>query len=233
MMLRNPTHSFSLIMMIFDDELEEVPESTCTHVFERDGHSCWLCGETSRTVNIAHQIPASASEHPFPLLRDNGTISISSLSHCDNLIPLCPTCHTEYDMAFPDWIMVPDSDTLNQYLEHEKKDYHHRHLLSQTSKNPFPRTLPTIDRSNVIYHPLILSTQFRLDRIRTDLPMNWRGDPATVIHRAALRGLMDSNPIQQMHFRNRTFQRGVQPIYQSLIGDLMRLWARAAPRGRL
>jgi hypothetical protein len=218
--------------MIYDDEIEGISESIRNHVFERDGYACWLCGETSTTVDIAHQIHASASKHPFPLFKANGTIDIPFLSHCDNLIPLCPTCHAEYDLAFPEWIMVPDSHTLNRYLEHEKSDYDHRLLVSQTSQDSLPRTFPSIDRNKVLYHPFILSTQFRLGRIMTEWPKNWQGDPTTVIHRAASHGLLDSNPIQPIRLGDRTFQRGVQPVYQSLIGDLIRLWARAAPRGR-
>ena len=85
--------------MIFDDSDhdEDITESTRNNVFERDGHICWLCGDTSTTVNIAHQINAAASRHPFPLFQANGTIGIPHLSHPDNLIPLCPTCHAEYD----------------------------------------------------------------------------------------------------------------------------------------
>ena len=238
MLCNNLTHNTtqSPINMTSDneiDEIEDVSETIRNLVFERDGDACWLCGETSTTVNIAQQINASAERHPFPSFTANGTIDIPFLSHPDNLIPLCPTCHTQYDLSFPEWIMVPDSHTLNEYLKHENMDYDHRLLVSKTSQNPPPRTLPIIDRTKILYHPIILSTQFRLRRIENEWPRNWQGDPATVIHRAALRGLLDSNPIQPIFFGGRKFQRGVQPIYQQLIGELIRLWARAVPRGRL
>jgi len=218
--------------MIFDYELEleGIPETTRDLIFERDGYACWLCGDTSH-LNIAHQIHASAFRHPFPLFKENGTISIPDLSHSDNLFPLCPSCHTGYNLAFPNWIMVPDADTLRKYLEHEEEDYNYR----QKSLESLPRTLPSIDRTKVLYHPAILSTQFQVHMSKVKPVSRWRkhwlGEPTTVIHRAAWHGLLDSNPIQQIRSGRRTFQRGVPPVFQSLIGDLVRLWARAAPRG--
>jgi hypothetical protein len=158
---------------------EDVTDSTRDKVFKRDGKVCWLCGDPSPIVNIAHQIHTAASEHPFPLFKANGTITIPDLSHPDNLFPLCPSCHAGYDSTFPEWIMIPDTDTLHQYLEHEKKDFDHRQL----SEVSLPRTLPSIDRTKVIYHPSILSTQFYLQRlgIGSELPKHWPGLPPSSI----------------------------------------------------
>ena len=217
---------------MFDDE--DITESTHDLVFDRDGYACWLCGDTTTSINIAHQIQAAASRHPFPLFKANGTIAIPDLSHPDNLLPLCPTCHSEYDLTFPEWIMVPDADTLKQYLEHEKEDYDHRLHVSLTSQICLPRTLPSIDRMKVFYHPAILSTYVNLQKYKSEWPKHWLGEPTTVIHRAAWCGLLDSTPIQpiQLGLGNRTWHRGVQPIFQTLIGELIRLWARPAPRGK-
>ena len=63
-------------MMIYDDEIEGVSEVTRNMVFDRNGFDCWLCGETSTTINIAHQINASAERHPFPSFTANGMINI-------------------------------------------------------------------------------------------------------------------------------------------------------------
>ena len=59
-MLRNPllllfsVHTLKINMIFkFDDELEDVTESTCNLVFERDGHICWLCGDPSTMLTKA------------------------------------------------------------------------------------------------------------------------------------------------------------------------------------
>ena len=200
--------------MFFDDD-EDITEAVREAVFERDGDDCWLCGATSPSIHISHQIPASAFRHPFPLFKANGTIDIPDLSHPDNLIPLCGSCHLGYNASFPEWIMVPDADTLRHYIEHEKEDYE-RHQ---------GRTLPSIDRTKILYQPLILYDNFQLRRIGVDWPKHWRGDPTTVIHRSAWHGILDSNPIQPIGL-GRNFHRGIEPVYPRLIGELMRLWRR-------
>ena len=237
--LSSESESLIALNMNFNDEfdLEDVDEHTRDVVLDRDGDACWLCGDTSTaSINIAHHIHAAASKHPFPSLKDNGTIAIPHLSHPDNLLPLCPTCHTKYDSTFPEWIMVPDVDTLKQYLEHEKEDYDHRLYISQTSQKFLPRTLPSIDRTKVLYHPAILSTHLDLEMyFKSKWPKHWLGDPTTVIHRAAWHGLLDSTPVQpvRLGFGDRAFQwqRGIQPDFQILIGKLIRLWARPVPKG--
>lgn len=122
--------------------------------------------------------------------------------------------------------------TLNRYLEHEEKDYNHRLHVSLSSQNSLPRTLPSIDRMKVSYHPAILSTQYRFGPEALQWPKHWLGEPTTVIHRAAWRGLLHSNPIEPVRLGDRNFQRGIDPILQRKIVDFIRLWARAAPRSR-
>jgi hypothetical protein len=219
--------------MFFDDE--DITESIRDAVFDRDGESCWLCGDETTGVNISHQIHAAAFRHPFSSFKANGTIGIPDLSHPDNLIPLCGSCHIAYDMPFPEWIMVPDADTLRQFIDHELNDYERRQSPQAGSLQGQGRTLPDIDRKKVLYHPVVLYDKFNTTKkIATDRPIHWQGDPTTVIHRSAWHGLLDSNPIQPIHLgmgaTSRTFHRGIQPIFPSLIGKLIRLWARPVPR---
>lgn len=84
---------------------ESLIDYTREHVFERDGHACWLCNHES-TLHIAHQIDSTAFRR-FSQLQKDGTIpsEVTNLSHVDNLFPLCPNCHAGYDAAFPDWIL--------------------------------------------------------------------------------------------------------------------------------
>jgi hypothetical protein len=212
-----------------------VTKATRELVFARDGYECWLCGDvspTNGTINITHQIHAAASNHPFPLFKANGTIAIPNLSHQDNLFPLCTSCYTGYNLEFPEWIITPDTDTLNKYLEHEEEEYDHRLLVSQTSRTSLPRTLPSIDRTKVFYHPAILSPNLQLQRFDVSKwPKHWLGDPTTVIHRAAWHGLFDSNPIAPIRVgRKSVWKRGVQPVFQDQVAKLVRLWARPVPK---
>ena len=94
--------------MIIDDDttdrdFEFIPENTKKLVFERDGKECWLCGQTSADLGIAHQIQPSALKHPFAAYKANGMIpKYIDLSHHDNLFPLCSFCHLLYDVAYPE-----------------------------------------------------------------------------------------------------------------------------------
>ena len=228
------THSIFPKVMNFDDPAS-VSESTRRKVFDRDGDECWLCGHKSESINIAHQIHASAWRYPFPEFISNGTIPTRiDLSHCDNLIPLCASCHVSYDAVYPEWIIIPDIDTLNQYIEHEKKDYDHRHIVAQSSGLSIPRTLPLIDRTRVMYNPLILSPHVTV-RNSSNWPKHWQGEPTTVIHRAAWNGLLASNTVkdvqrlQPIQLGNGTWQRGVPTIFKAMVYELTRLWDRPAP----
>ena len=183
-------------------DTESVPENICEQVFERDGHRCWLCYHES-TLHIAHQIDAAAF-HPFYQFRANGlgTIpsSITNLAHPDNLFPFCANCHEGYDAAFPDWVLIPDKNTLQKYIDHEN-NYQQRYLISQKSPSSVPpRSLPNIDRSEILYHPLIITQITTKCYLSGDKnwPRHWLGEPTTTIHRAAHRGLFNSTSIHPM-----------------------------------
>lgn len=63
-------------------------------VLERDGHTCQMCGfVASSNLHIHHIMKRS----------DGGT------DHLDNLLTLCPTCHSKADRKFynPDWTQLP------------------------------------------------------------------------------------------------------------------------------
>ena len=220
--------------MNFDDDREysdRIPEST-REVFDRDGDECWLCGHKSESINIAHQIHTAAWRHPFPAFISNGTIpSRIQLSHRDNLIPLCASCHVSYDAVYPEWIIIPRIDTLNQYIKHEKKDYDHRHIAAQSSGISIPRTFPSINRTRVTYNPLIPSPRV-IVRDSSIWPKHWQGEPTTVIHRAAWNGLLAPNTVQAVQpirLGNGTWQSGVPTIFKAMVCELTRLWDRPAP----
>ena len=231
-----------------DMDTTEISEHTRELVFERNGiENCWLCGTASNasTIQISHQIDAAAI-HSFSQFQANGTIpaSVTSPSHVDNLFPLCPNCHAGYNLTFPDWVMIPDTETLSKYIDYEKSDYKERSLISQKSHSIIPpRSLPLLNRNKIFYHPLIITEKFSENYVRwskhgntlTHWPKHWLGEPTTTIHRAARRGLFESTPIQAMSLGKHgkpEWQTGVPVIFQKLVGELIRLWARQPPKRR-
>lgn len=213
---------------------ESVSEHTPELVLERDGENCWLCG-SGIAIQISHQIDPAAIR-PFAQFRANETIPafVSSPSHVDNLFPLCSNCRTGYDLTFPDWVLVPDTETLNKYINHEKQNYEERYQRYLLSPSPFPispRTLPPLDRNKIFYHPLFTteeSAKFYLNG-DTNWPKRWLGEPTTTIHWAARHDLFDSTPIRPISLGNgRQWQTGVPDIFRKLIEELTRLWARQA-----
>ena len=111
-----------------------------------------------------------------------------------------PATHHSTTPAFPGWIFVPDTKNKSKNTLITK---------NPTTSNGFcyppqtPQSLvpfPTIDRSTVLYyHPLIL-THHHSHLIQPprslQWPKPWLGEPTLAIHRAASRGILDSNPIR-------------------------------------
>lgn len=80
---------------------------------------------------------------------------------------------------FPNWILVPHEETIRKYIEHEKQDYEKRSLASRHVS----RSLPEIDRRQVLYHPLITTytngnykNYFGLTRSFKPWPKPWLGN---------------------------------------------------------
>ena len=215
-------------------ESANVSEQVSEEVFERDGRKCWLCN-SEVDLHIVRQINDQTA---FSQIQENATIPslISNPSHPDNLFPLCAYCHAGYDAAFSDWVLIPDKETLRKYIDHEKNDYEQRFLISQKYRSVPPRSLPFIDRSKILYHPLIITQPTLVkDYLRGDThwPKHWLGEPTTVIHRAVNHGLFNSNPVQPFRIRRgRMWQIGVPETFQILVGELIGLWARQPLRAR-
>ncbi|KAL1969800.1 hypothetical protein VTN77DRAFT_7309 [Rasamsonia byssochlamydoides] len=67
------------------------------------GEDCWACG--NEWTHICHVV---AKEDPQARLWDeSGLINFSSTS-ARNAIPLCPTCHNQFDLAAdPGFLFIP------------------------------------------------------------------------------------------------------------------------------
>jgi hypothetical protein len=75
----------------------------------------------------------------IPLWRDKGLLNFI-LTSADNAIPLCPTCHAQFDRADdPGFIFIPVD--LKYFIDYELRDRKSR-SINQT-KGPTPRTVPT------------------------------------------------------------------------------------------
>jgi hypothetical protein len=108
-------------------------------------------------------------------------------------------------------------------------------LSKESYTETLHRTFPIINRKEILYHPLIISESLSLRRFDNSSPWPkvWLGEPATVIHRVARRGLLESTTVWPIRVGGRGrgwhWQRGVPAIFQELIGELFRLWARPTP----
>ena len=219
------------------DSTETVIERTCEEVYQRDGSKCWLCNRLD-PIQITYHINEEALD-TFSMCTDNGTIPsfVDSLEHPDNLFPLCYNCQARYDKVFPDWLLIPDEVTLRKYIEHEKLDFEKRLVSQKFRYGPLPRSLPLITRSEILYHPLIITQPFTKSLSyygRVAWPKCWLGEPTMTIHRAARCGLFESNPIRPIRLRHNShitkWQTGVPEVFQLLVGELTRLWARKLPK---
>ena len=217
------------------DYLFTIPEDICERVYERDGYKCWFCCSDDE-LRVVHHIDPFANNQ-FSMFLQEGTIphSVDNPFHPDNLFLLCRDCYFGYDHRFPEWLLIPDKETIQKFIDHEKMDYENRYLVSQTSHPP-PRSLPFIDRTKILYHPLMI-THDELHCYNSICderwPKNWRGEPTVIIHRAARCGLFHSSPIRPISFqmgRYRKWQTGVPEIFRVLVGELINLWARQPPK---
>ena len=129
------------------DELtgSHVSPSTYDRVLERDGECCWLCSNEPHNimadVHVAQLIDTTSNQW-FTQCQQNGPIPTTNVDHQDNLVPLCPSCHSSFDDAgFPGMDFRPwHKKTIQKYIDHEKSDYEQRLLLS-TPNSPVPRSL--------------------------------------------------------------------------------------------
>ena len=129
---------------------------------------------------------------------------------------------------------------LETYIEHEKENFEYRCDLRSDSPETttesyltaLHRTLPIINREKILYHPLIISKLLSLRQFdnSSHWPKVWLGEPTTVIHRVARRGLLESTIVQTITLgcqaRRWRWQRGVPAVFQKLVWELFRLWAR-------
>lgn len=173
-------YSSTVSYFILPYPLEHVHDHTHTAVstlgrypgpcFTRESNKCWICEDQSSTYHqVAHLIgatnSAAVSSVGFPIVnpfahvhyqftryKQMGLIPahIDNLSHPDNLLLLCSSCHTVFDFNPPGWLMVPTAPTLNRLIDHERRDYTAR---SAAGRRGIVQacTLPQITAAEVIY----------------------------------------------------------------------------------
>ncbi|KAF2123816.1 hypothetical protein P153DRAFT_361782 [Dothidotthia symphoricarpi CBS 119687] len=83
---------------------------------------CLHC--TGTPVEVAHVIPRTSTT-VFERLRDRNIIGLGSIDDADNAVPLCGSCHANFDTASPGLLIIPTRTDL--LIEVEKRQLaHHR-----------------------------------------------------------------------------------------------------------
>ena len=152
-----------------------------------------------------------------------------ALNHADNLITLCGNCHAAYDSEYPAWIMVPTTNILNRYIQHERDNYEYR-VAAAAVGQIVPRSLPGIDKNNVAYHRFVLDPVWGVGHPINQHVKNWAGEPTAVIFKA-LRGLAQPcTPITRSRMDGTgevRIEMGESIRTKNM--TLVRLWSRPAP----
>ncbi|PLB35932.1 uncharacterized protein BDW47DRAFT_57549 [Aspergillus candidus] len=114
--------------------------ATRLEVQRLSGNACWACGTLS--PQIAHVI--GNEDGQIPLWSDMSLLNFS-LTSADNGIPLCPTCHVEFDRSEdPGFIFLPVD--IPFFIEFELKDRERRAVAEKDGKI-LRREVPT----NIMY----------------------------------------------------------------------------------
>jgi hypothetical protein len=127
----------------------EFSKSTRRKVENADGGSCWFCQATP--VEICHVIgqkdhgvcsPLHCHQQNTHSLQFNDLVSkkllcFNDLNHPDNAIPLCPTCHRNFDdIIQPGFVFIPTD--LDYFIHYEEEDQKRRRLLGPDEEGNFP-----------------------------------------------------------------------------------------------
>jgi len=172
--------------------------STKLRVKQIAGDECWACG--NKPAQICHVIAKEDEQACF--WAELGLINFS-LTSVMNAIPLCPTCHCQFDLAIdPGFIFIPMD--LQYFIQFELKDRKRRKLgveegiilmrdvptsemyrLHQVEKGIIP-----IDAIGGQYLPVFLKSYLHHSRLPFDVtqyftkPKEWHGAPLASLRRA-------------------------------------------------
>ncbi|KAK1144971.1 hypothetical protein N8T08_004686 [Aspergillus melleus] len=190
--------------MPISDKGTAFANSTKARVEELDnGSICWNCGASP--TDVCHVIPKT--DRDFELYRRRGMLSIGSVSDVNNGIPLCPTCHRNFDDLFnPGFVFIPtDLEYFREYEEAdkirraghflEKRTFLQRTCPSAEDYRQYQRRQDLIgsDEKGGLYEKHTLRDYFpkrgcfrNTETARTGIlfpPLAWHGDPMAALRR--------------------------------------------------
>ncbi|CAG8899459.1 unnamed protein product [Penicillium egyptiacum] len=163
------------------------------------GDSCWAC--ETESPQIAYVI--AKEDKQIPLWSTEGLLTFS-LTSAANGIPLCPTCHVEFDrFDDPGFVFIPAD--LQYFIDFELKDSEKRALAAREG-NILPREVPTStlyrdhlfeqgiisDRATSgLYQPIflkkyLLGGRFSPEEFGLAEPKHWHGAPLATLRRGIL-----------------------------------------------
>lgn len=156
--------------------------------------------------------------------------SLTHLDHEDNLITLCGNCRTLYNTPVPHWVMIPDHDTLDKYIAHERADFESRCTAAEQGISQ-PRTLPTIDRQSVRYYPFIMNRSMQLPgNVQiSDWPMPWLGDPIAALVKGVGGMFQPFTEMTTVHETGEDLQLGAQDDLRERVVELLDNWCVRDP----
>ncbi|TKA73643.1 hypothetical protein B0A49_09877 [Cryomyces minteri] len=198
-----------------------------------DGDTCWHCG--ARPTDICHVL--GKKDRSFSQLVQRGLITFDHLGHVDNAIPLCPTCHRNFDdINHPGLVFLPSD--LQYFIDFENENFRSRQTLARNTGSVPPRTCPTPQ--------MYLEHQVRTDAVSEDAsgglylrytlydyfhtfgpkntwipglgpfqePEQWHGAPMAALWRAFL---ILGNPFSGIPDKEKRLLRELQDLYQRQI----------------
>ncbi|KAE8388776.1 hypothetical protein BDV23DRAFT_158434 [Aspergillus alliaceus] len=168
-------------------------------VKQMDGDRCWACH--SESPQICHVF--AQEDRQAPLWEELGLIDFA-INSDTNAIPLCPTCHNQFDCALdPGFIFIPTD--LPYFIEFELKDRQRRKIQADSgviSKRAVPtpemykryqidKGIIALDAIGGQYLPFFLK-HYLLPDLPFDVsqyyskPKEWHGAPLASIRRCLL-----------------------------------------------
>ena len=147
---------------------------------------------------------------------------IVSLSCLVNLILLCGRCHPAFDHSLPYWIMLPTTQTIQQFINHECQNYSARARAGRRGIS-LPCFLPQVDCRAIRYQIYILNRRFAENGLLETIsaPRQWLGHPVPAIIKGGEGVITPSQRVVVHSALGRNIDIGVPNVDRSRIVQLM------------
>ena len=171
-------------------------------------------------------------DRQFELYRQMNIIpgNIVSLRHPANLILLCGVCHPAFDHSPPYWIMLPTTQTIQRFINHECQDYSARARAGRRGIFQ-PRSLPQVDCNSIRYQVYILNRRFAENGLLETIsaPRPWLGHPVPAIIKGSEGVITPSQRVTVRSGLGQNIDIGVPNLVRNKIVQLMNIWDRPDP----